>query len=292
MTHWVEDSVDCLLHGKAPVVQVNFLPYSAICWLDDCLQGCTVSPCEFKGYLHAWALHLVTDVCSTPLQTQLESAVQHQSKLSVVIANISCQCSHIQSQVFAVGSSLSKSLRLQEIRSVSFRISADQVGSPGFATATDKAGILVVQVRKRDNGHVSIGECSYPDADDPLSSPAQSPSINSIPPAAMAAAAAAAGIDAVSSVGSMDSDETSNFAGSSSAGLGPPTFGSSFISDDDPYAWAQKLRRIPDKVGQGASLRYVCCCMSRCVTSRQCCYSNLAAVFRLYVKVQLQCMGL
>ncbi|KAL0032365.1 hypothetical protein WJX79_007203 [Trebouxia sp. C0005] len=105
----------------------------------------------------------------------------------------------------------------------------------------------VVQVRKRDNGHVSIGECSYPDADDPLSSPAQSPSINSIPPAAMAAAAAAAGIDAVSSIGSIDSDESSNFAGSSSAGLGPPTFGSSFISDDDPYAWAQKLRRIPDK---------------------------------------------
>ncbi len=169
---------------------------------------------------------------------------------------------------------------------------ADQIGTLGRATATDKAGRLVVQVRKRDNGHVSIGECSYPDADDPLSSPAQSPSINSIPPAAMAAAAAAAGIDAVSSIGSIDSDESSNFAGSSSAGLGPPTFGSSFISDDDPYAWAQKLRRIPDKVEHGASLRHVCCCMSRCKASKQCCCSKLAAVIRLYVKVQLQCMGL
>lgn len=104
----------------------------------------------------------------------------------------------------------------------------------------------VVQVRKRDNGHVSIGECSYPDVDDPLSSPAQSPSINSIPPSAMAAAAAAASLDRVSS--SLDSDDSIKFAGSSSStGLGPPTFGSSFISDDDPYAWAQKLRRIPDK---------------------------------------------
>ena len=116
------------------------------------------------------------------------------------------------------------------------------------------ASIHVLQVRKRDNGHVSIGECSYPDVDDPLSSPAQSPSINSIPPSAMAAAAAAAGVDAVSSFGSTDSDDSSSFAGSSSAGLGPPTFGSSFISDDDPYAWAQKLRRIPDKVGLFASL--------------------------------------
>ena len=103
-------------------------------------------------------------------------------------------------------------------------------------------------MRKRDNGHVSIAECPYPEVDDPLSSPAQSPSINSVPPSAMAAAAAAAGIDAVNSVSSLDSDDSSILAGSSAAGLGPPTFGSSFVSDDDPYAWAQKLRRIPDKV--------------------------------------------
>ena len=64
----------------------------------------------------------------------------------------------------------------------------------------------------------------------------------------MAAAAAAAGIDAVSSVNSLDADDSTILAGSSAAGLGPPTFGSSFVSDDDPYAWAQKLRRIPDKV--------------------------------------------
>ncbi|KAL3132664.1 Uncharacterized protein ABBQ32_009180 [Trebouxia sp. C0010 RCD-2024] len=98
----------------------------------------------------------------------------------------------------------------------------------------------VVQVRKRDNGSVSIGECPYPCVDDPLSSPAQSPSINSVPPSAMAAAAAAAaGVDAVSSISGLDADDTGI--------LGPPTFGSSFVSDDDPYAWAQKLRRIPDK---------------------------------------------
>ena len=103
-------------------------------------------------------------------------------------------------------------------------------------------------MRKRDNGHVSIAECPYPEVDDPLSSPAQSPSINSVPPSAMAAAAAAAGVDAVSSIGSLESDDSSILAGSSAAGLGPPTFGSSFVSDDDPYAWAQKLRRIPDKV--------------------------------------------
>ena len=103
-------------------------------------------------------------------------------------------------------------------------------------------------MRKRDNGHVSIAECPYPEVDDPLSSPAQSPSINSVPPSAMAAAAAAAGVDTVSGIGSLDSDDSSILAGSSAAGLGPPTFGSSFVSDDDPYAWAQKLRRIPDKV--------------------------------------------
>ena len=64
----------------------------------------------------------------------------------------------------------------------------------------------------------------------------------------MAAAAAAAGIDAVSSINSLDSEDSNVLAGAMSAGLGPPTFGSSFTSDDDPYAWAQKLRRIPDKV--------------------------------------------
>ena len=31
VTHWVEDSVDCLLHGKAPVVQVRI--YTWYCWL-------------------------------------------------------------------------------------------------------------------------------------------------------------------------------------------------------------------------------------------------------------------
>ena len=98
-------------------------------------------------------------------------------------------------------------------------------------------------MRKRDNGQVSIGECSYPDVDDPLSSPAQSPSINSIPPSAMAAAAAAAGgADAATSISSIEGDDSSSY------GVGTPSFGSSFISDDDPYAWAHKLRRIPDKV--------------------------------------------
>ncbi len=67
VTHWVEDSVDCLLHGKAPVVQVSCLPDIAICWLVDCLQGCTVSSCELKGCLHIWALHPVTAVCVSPL---------------------------------------------------------------------------------------------------------------------------------------------------------------------------------------------------------------------------------
>ena len=73
----------------------------------------------------------------------------------------------------------------------------------------------------------------------------------------MAAAAAAAGIDAVSSISSLDSDDSSILAGASTAGLGPPTFGSSFTSDDDPYAWAQKLRRIPDKVLHCHGLRHV-----------------------------------
>lgn len=67
----------------------------------------------------------------------------------------------------------------------------------------------------------------------------------------MAAAAAAAGLEAVSSTQSTDSEE-SNFAGNSV--LGPPTFGSSFVSDDDPYAWAQKLRRIPDKASASPDL--------------------------------------
>ena len=82
--------------------------------------------------------------------------------------------------------------------------------------------------------------------DEPLSEVAKGPKINSIPPAAMAAAAAAAGLEAASSIPSLESEESGSFAGNSL--LGPATFGSSFTSDDDPYAWAQKLRRIPDKV--------------------------------------------
>ena len=109
-----------------------------------------------------------------------------------------------------------------------------------------------MQVRKRDNGQVSVQEYSYPDVDveSSLSETTKGPKINSIPPAAMAAAAAAAGLEGVSSTHSTDSDESS-LAGSSV--LGPPTFGSSFVSDDDPYAWAQKLRRIPDKVSMSSS---------------------------------------
>ena len=100
---------------------------------------------------------------------------------------------------------------------------------------------------------MSVQEYSYPDVDveSSLSESAKGPKINSIPPAAMAAAAAAAGLEAVSSTQSTDSEE-SNFAGNSV--LGPPTFGSSFVSDDDPYAWAQKLRRIPDKASASPDL--------------------------------------
>ena len=104
---------------------------------------------------------------------------------------------------------------------------------------------------------MSIAECPYPEVDDPLSSPAQSPSINSVPPSAMAAAAAAAGVDAVSSISGLDADDGSI--------LGPPTFGSSFVSDDDPYAWAQKLRRIPDKVCRTAACEIVYRCSVVCV---------------------------
>lgn len=100
-------------------------------------------------------------------------------------------------------------------------------------------------MRQRGNGKVSVQECSYPDVDEPLADVPKGPKINSIRPAAMAAAAAAAGLEAVSSTSSIDSEESS-ITGSSL--LGPATFGSSFTSDDDPYAWAQKLRRIPDKV--------------------------------------------
>ena len=114
-----------------------------------------------------------------------------------------------------------------------------------------------LQLRKRDNGQVQITECPYTEADDARDSPSASPAINSIPPAAMAAAAAAAGVDAVSSVStatssSTDSDESSSTPGSSS-------FGSSFVSedDDDPFAWAQKLREIPNKVRELACRTHV-----------------------------------
>lgn len=112
--------------------------------------------------------------------------------------------------------------------------------------------LLHLQVRTRGNGQVSVQECSYPDVDEPLSEVAKGPKINSIPPAAMAAAAAAAGLETMSSTSSMEAEESSF---SSNSILGPATFGSSFTSDDDPYAWAQKLRRIPDKV---------CACMPHC----------------------------
>lgn len=80
-----------------------------------------------------------------------------------------------------------------------------------------------------------------------------------------AAAAAAAGVDAVSSISGLDADDTGI--------LGPPTFGSSFVSDDDPYAWAQKLRRIPDKVCSNP------CSLSACASPvvRMCVYVCLCA---------------
>lgn len=46
VTHWVEDSVDCLLHGKAPVVQVCTL-----------MQGLH-PPCSVKQCLNALLIEL------------------------------------------------------------------------------------------------------------------------------------------------------------------------------------------------------------------------------------------
>ena len=56
VTHWVEDSVDCLLHGKAPVVQVCKPPCKG-CLHPVCekLSGCTVFdsvPSRAAGHRH------------------------------------------------------------------------------------------------------------------------------------------------------------------------------------------------------------------------------------------------
>lgn len=139
-------------------------------------------------------------------------------------------------------------------------------------------------MRQRGKGKVSVEECSYPDVDEPLHDVPKGPRINSIPPAAMAAAAAAAGLEGISTNSSIDSDDSS-LAGNSL--LGPATFGSSFTSDDDPYAWAQKLRRIPDKASKlyslyshwhahlattvvGSGTHKLCCMMRLCLHAHAC----------------------
>ena len=40
----------------------------------------------------------------------------------------------------------------------------------------------------------------------------------------------------------------SSFLNAPDLPLQPASFGNSFSSDDDPHAWAQRLRNIPDKV--------------------------------------------
>ena len=43
-------------------------------------------------------------------------------------------------------------------------------------------------------------------------------------------------------------DLESSFLNAPDSPLQPASFGNSFSSDDDPHAWAQRLRNIPDKV--------------------------------------------
>ena len=43
-------------------------------------------------------------------------------------------------------------------------------------------------------------------------------------------------------------DLESSFLNAPDLPLQPASFGNSFSSDDDPHAWAQRLRNIPDKV--------------------------------------------
>lgn len=104
--------------------------------------------------------------------------------------------------------------------------------------------VPIVQVRKRDpaqKGKVGIEECPYNVVDDdPNSRSADGVStIQSVPPSAMTITTTSVSMGA--------REEPAQMMEASSL-LGPPTFGSSFgSSDQDPYAWANNLRHIPDK---------------------------------------------
>ena len=59
-------------------------------------------------------------------------------------------------------------------------------------------------------------------------------------------------------------DLESSFLNAPDLPLQPASFGNSFSSDDDPHAWAQRLRNIPDKVRYRlrAVLRVPVCALS------------------------------
>ena len=122
-----------------------------------------------------------------------------------------------------------------------------------------------VQVRKRDpaqKGKVGIEECPYNVVDDdPNSKSADGMStIQSVPPSAMTITTTSVSMGA--------REEPAQMTEASSL-LGPPTFGSSFgSSDQDPYAWANNLRHIPDKVGRACNfcVRRLTCAGSLCST--------------------------
>ena len=89
---------------------------------------------------------------------------------------------------------------------------------------------------------MGIEECPYNVVDDdPNSKSADGVStIQSVPPSAMTITTTSVSMGA--------REEPAQMTEASSL-LGPPTFGSSFgSSDQDPYAWANNLRHIPDKV--------------------------------------------
>ncbi|KAK9810495.1 hypothetical protein WJX72_011751 [[Myrmecia] bisecta] len=96
--------------------------------------------------------------------------------------------------------------------------------------------VPVVQVRRRDtqNKKVIVEERRYDTAEEP--SPAIEPAI-ALPPVTTMGNIVAAVV--------MPVEDASPLA--NGAVVPPSGFGSSFVDEDDPYAWAQRLREIPDK---------------------------------------------
>ena len=177
VTHWVEDSVDCLLHGKVPVVQVRCCratetAYRLLCWC---------SPCHVK---RSWRQDRLHSLCLHNFGATLFPGCYSPEYLI-------CNLQQVRRRDLE-----SRDVMIEERR-------YDKAGPEGGPTSSQSM---------RDRGPVATS---------PAESLDQAGGIDVGPPPPLPLQTLSAG------------------------------FGSSFADDDasdNPYAWAQRLREIPDKV--------------------------------------------